>query len=39
MVVASVSETSILIGAVDCLVKPFSETALNDALQRSVAQP
>ena len=26
-------------GAVDCLVKPFSETALIDALQRAGAQP
>ena len=26
-------------GAVDCLVKPFSETALIDALQRAAAQP
>jgi FixJ family two-component response regulator len=26
-------------GAVECLVKPFSETALIDALQRAGAQP
>jgi FixJ family two-component response regulator len=26
-------------GAVDCLVKPFSETALIEALQRAGAQP
>jgi FixJ family two-component response regulator len=26
-------------GAVECLVKPFSETALIEALQRAGAQP